>query len=326
MRRLVVTTVFLAALASACGGTEPGDSVTSSTADPSPSVTPSPTAEFSDIGVLVADLEAQSAEERTQFCESVYEDGYVAAAGALAAEGGFQRPDVFRTLKDVCPERVTLTIECDNRRWEATYVIDRNQPDFSEAWADAFPSQVACYAVDVSGYETTISQPVNETETAIQANYGDDDISGYEIPIAYESCVEHGTDWSSNEWPVSDAQVVEVENALLLCPDHPDASAWKQRIQFMADAERQADEDKQERQRLINEGLAFDDGLYRVGTEIQPGRYAIDGGVTDCYWERQDAAGATIENYFGTALRVEVTIQGSDYGFLSRDCGLWKRQ
>ena len=157
MRRLVVTTVFLAALTSACGGTEPGDSVTSSTADPSPSVTPSPTAEFSDIGVLVADLEAQSAEERTQFCESVYEDGYVAAAGALAAEGGFQRPDVFRTLKDVCPERVTLTIECDNRRWEATYVIDRNQPDFSEAWADAFPSQVACYAVDVSGYETTIS-------------------------------------------------------------------------------------------------------------------------------------------------------------------------
>ena len=56
-----------------------------------------------------------------------------------------------------------------------------------------------------------------------------------------------------------------------------------------------------------------------------PGTYVATN-VNDCYWERLDSAGGINDNYFGTALRVQVTIYSSDYSFLAEDeCGWWRR-
>lgn len=282
----------------------------------SPAESASPTsAPPPDIAGFVADFEAATPGDQESFCNTVYQVGYAAAARDLTDSGGYAPGEANRALKEVCPERAIITVQCDasSGKWSRSFDIDRNSPDFSPAWAEDFPRNVYCVAVGTDGNELLITAPTNDTEQQIQANYGDKDISGYEIPVAYEICTEHGTAWSRNEWPVSREQFVEVENALSICPRHPDAKRWKQRMKG-------EDEAVTERQ----QGTRFDDGLYRVGDEVQPGTYVATD-VEDCYWERQDAAGATIENYFGTALRVQVTIAPSDYGFLTEGCGEWQR-
>lgn len=73
---------------------------------------------------------------------------------------------------------------------------------------------------------------------------------------------------------------------------------------------------------------SYGGGVYTVSTDggdgsIPPGTYeSFD--VEDCYWARLDASGETIDNYFGSAPRVEVTILATDYGFDSDGCGRWK--
>lgn len=73
----------------------------------------------------------------------------------------------------------------------------------------------------------------------------------------------------------------------------------------------------------------FYDGTYRVAStgdnNIQPGTYAAKTGGDGCYWERNDANGNILDNYFGNGLRVQVTIYSSDYSFNSNGCGHWKK-
>jgi sarcosine oxidase delta subunit len=65
-------------------------------------------------------------------------------------------------------------------------------------------------------------------------------------------------------------------------------------------------------------------GTANTGETVKPGSYeAFD--VEDYYWARLDDAGEVIDNYFGTAPRIEVTIQASDYGFHTEGCGEWTR-
>lgn len=68
----------------------------------------------------------------------------------------------------------------------------------------------------------------------------------------------------------------------------------------------------------------FPDGNYEVGVDIAPGTYeALD--VHDCYWERVDGSGRTIDNDFVSgAPRVEVVIRASDAGFNSDGCDRWR--
>jgi len=69
----------------------------------------------------------------------------------------------------------------------------------------------------------------------------------------------------------------------------------------------------------------FSSGAFQVGTEIQPGTYAVEGEINDCYWERLDRNGEIIDNNFvNAAKRVQVTIRKSDYSFNSERCGQWK--
>lgn len=70
---------------------------------------------------------------------------------------------------------------------------------------------------------------------------------------------------------------------------------------------------------------AFPNGKYIVGQDIAPGTYTISTRVSDCYWERSDAQGNTIDNNFiSVAPSVTVTIGPTDGGFTSERCGNWK--
>jgi hypothetical protein len=69
----------------------------------------------------------------------------------------------------------------------------------------------------------------------------------------------------------------------------------------------------------------FLDGIYRVGTDVQPGFYeAFD--VEYCFWQRIDRNGRQIDSFYTElAPRALAAIAPSDYGFASKDCGIWFR-
>jgi hypothetical protein len=73
--------------------------------------------------------------------------------------------------------------------------------------------------------------------------------------------------------------------------------------------------------------VAFTDGTYRVGVQIQPGTYQASAVQSDCYWARlrgfSGSLGDIIANSFAGA--TIVTIQPSDVGFLSERCGNWSK-
>lgn len=181
------------------------------------------------------------------------------------------------------------------------FFIDRANPNWAEVWSEPFPRSTYCGG-------PRITSPLGKVENRVYDASPDRDTLG----IAYQQCVEHDTDWTRNQWPLSVPQAKEAQRALMLCPQHPQAAAIRGRIA-------QANQEQQ----LRDEGRVFDNGLYRVGRQIQPGTYFTTD-VEDCYWERLNSAGALIDNYFGTALRVEVLISASDFSFRSDRCGTWR--
>jgi len=73
----------------------------------------------------------------------------------------------------------------------------------------------------------------------------------------------------------------------------------------------------------------FGDGVYIVGTDMLPGTYKSSG-QTGCYWERmKDFTGSGSDSILAndsTDTPAIVTIQASDKGFKSKDCGTWTNQ
>lgn len=71
--------------------------------------------------------------------------------------------------------------------------------------------------------------------------------------------------------------------------------------------------------------VAFSDGTFRVGSEIQPGTYHTEGG--DCYYERRrqgDGIDAIIANDNITG-PTTIDIRSSDYAFKSSGGCAWSR-
>ena len=71
------------------------------------------------------------------------------------------------------------------------------------------------------------------------------------------------------------------------------------------------------------------DGAERIdGIEISPGVWRNDDSSGGCYWERvsgwSGALGDIISNSFSSSIQT-VTIEGSDVGFFSEDCGTWTK-
>lgn len=75
--------------------------------------------------------------------------------------------------------------------------------------------------------------------------------------------------------------------------------------------------------------IAFGEGTYIVGTDVQPGNWAAESGH-DCYWARLSGFGGTEaeiidQDLTSNGLAPVVTISRSDIGFTSNGCGTWRR-
>lgn len=66
----------------------------------------------------------------------------------------------------------------------------------------------------------------------------------------------------------------------------------------------------------------YRDGSYLVNQQIPAGTYRSTGKGTWCYWERSGESDNILDNHLGLAGGV-VTIQPTDYKFMSRGCGSW---
>lgn len=80
--------------------------------------------------------------------------------------------------------------------------------------------------------------------------------------------------------------------------------------------------------RLID--LSFTDGVYQVGTELQPGTYRTEGSATphfpSCNWKRFRAGGQGLVASGSSTGPTEISIEATDGAFESRGCQPWVRQ
>lgn len=71
----------------------------------------------------------------------------------------------------------------------------------------------------------------------------------------------------------------------------------------------------------------FGDGMYQVGVDIAPGTWRNDGSP-GCYWERLSGFSHELDdvitNEFAETQQI-VTIDATDVGFSSSDCGVWTK-
>ncbi len=145
--------------------------------------------------------------------------------------------------------------------------------------------------------------------------------AGYDSPTSiktlYELCatIDETDVYLQPDYSPSPEQTKEILGMLVLCPAYPLAERLQQAVQRgQSDVAAEAN------------GELFSSGTFRVGEQIKPGTYAIEGDIKDCYWERTDRTGKTIDNNFiAGAKRVQVTIRASDYSFTSERCGTWRR-
>ena len=212
-------------------------------------------------------------------------------------------PTMPKVAPKPTPMPVTFSFSCYNAEFESPKL---RFATLQEAWASG---------VELGSCEAT-KAGTSWTEQQLAAFAA----SGYEdkesLDTLYTICVMPGMGYASRPTtPYSEGQVKEVTAALIICPTHPAANQVRERIgQAAADSQAEAD------------GTRFGPGVFLVGSEVQAGTYAIEGNISNCYWERQNPAGGIIDNYFTLgAARVEVTIQASDYGFHSTGCGIWTK-
>lgn len=74
--------------------------------------------------------------------------------------------------------------------------------------------------------------------------------------------------------------------------------------------------------------VAFADGIYRVGIDIEAGTYRSTAVSDTCYWERLRGFGGTLEEIIANDIGISptiVTIASTDAGFRSNRCGGWSK-
>lgn len=72
--------------------------------------------------------------------------------------------------------------------------------------------------------------------------------------------------------------------------------------------------------------VAFRDGTFRVGTDIQAGTYQTPGGPS-CYWARLSGFSGGLDDVIANdfAGSTIVAISSGDLGFESKNCGTWTK-
>lgn len=72
--------------------------------------------------------------------------------------------------------------------------------------------------------------------------------------------------------------------------------------------------------------VAFRDGTYRVGVDVQPGTYQASGGGSLCYWARLSGFSGNLDDIIANSTdQTIVTIEPTDAGFQSNGCGSWSK-
>ena len=78
---------------------------------------------------------------------------------------------------------------------------------------------------------------------------------------------------------------------------------------------------------ITNSTTSFEDGTYKVGTDIEPGTYRSSGS-SGCYYARLSGFNGSFENIIAnenTDTPAVVAIAPTDAGFESKRCGTWTR-
>lgn len=209
------------------------------------------------------------------------------------------------------PEPYVYTVTCTSEN--GATISNRA---FTVFWNSPVPFyESSCEVARTSGDENS---PEQRAALAAYSNAGLGSASSpASIETLYRLCVSPTLSLIDGIRLASIPQVEERAAALLLCPDHPAAATFQ-----AAAAELQGDAAAEAA------GERFGSGTFRVGTDIQPGRYVVerDTPFDGCYWERTDAAGEIIDNNFiNSGFRVEVTIGANDYSFYADGCGMWEK-
>lgn len=209
-------------------------------------------------------------------------------------------PTKAPTTTPVAPRTIGFTCTYEAPRehdWDAPAYEDRYFGSMQEVWAAGEPAEWCEMKVATSG-------PISTTEIEATKVAGYDSVD--DVRILWEICASLDDLYMTNG-ALNEAQQAEANGALMLCPDHPGA-------QIMANGSREQNEREA--------GVRFGDGVREVGKAIQPGVYRAAGDIKNCYWERLDSSGGTIDNEFIlAATQVEVTVDGSDFSLHTRGCG-----
>jgi hypothetical protein len=213
-------------------------------------------------------------------------------------------PAPASTTASPTPAIALVSLNCYDSDYDdlPTIEVAAGKPDFSQAWSQG----------GISCDSTRSNLPITALEVKVLK------ISKYDsvYPLTlFEICgaVDPDDVYADPTFIPEGEQLDEIKATLALCPTHPQAKAWSKALQ----------RGKARSQLVLIDG----DGSYEVGVDIKPGSYVTEDRVTDCYWERVDGSGRTIDNDFVTgAPRVRVTIRASDAGFVTEGCGVWVRE
>ncbi len=212
------------------------------------------------------------------------------------------KPTTTQAPEPVEPMDRMVTIDCTGE----DISVKHSFRSIREAWDTSAEDRKNCHVSSISA--TNLHERERE---ALETAYGPDSDS---LDILYAICAESMLGDADEILPYSEGQRDEIEGALILCPDHPDADEIRGRM----DAAAETDD-------LRAEGRVFATGTYRVGEDVQPGSYASEAGdepFDGCYWELLDEAGDIIDNNFvNSGFRVEIHVPSSAYSLTVDGCG-----
>lgn len=199
------------------------------------------------------------------------------------------------------PTPYDYTVKC-HTEGDFTYYGFKN---FREVWSNPV-KWVDCEEKYRTGSFSTDTQ-----EAALKTAGYDDGIDS--LGTLYSLCASLHVSEYGRMPDYSSGQIAEISGALLICPDQPAAAALRDRLGL-----------SQQLATARANGTRFNSGIYRVGVDIKPGTYAVQGNLTDCYWERRDSSGTILgNNFIAQGPRAEVTVQPGDYSFSTSQCGEW---
>lgn len=207
-------------------------------------------------------------------------------------------PTPTQTPTYEAPTSIEFSIDCLDSKTSTTKTFKTYQ----DAWSGNYER---CEAKQVSG--TLLS---GQQQRAFETSKYKDVSS---LKSLYALCASTANSYFSLDF-LNENTAAELAGMLTICPEHPLAQKITDRIAkfnvWLANG---------------NSKTGFGPGLYLVGKDIAPGTYRSISTVNNCYWERQDDKGRTIDNDFIlSAPSVEVTIQPSDTSFLTDGCSFFE--